>query len=87
MSASAGKIGVIGIEDVKGERVFVLKFFQSRNPEWTKRVFFAKFNPDATWIDELRPAFGEKAFFFENDYGVIVSRTSEGSSGQLFGLA
>lgn len=84
MSASAAKIGVVGIVDVNGERLFVLKFVQSRNPEWTKRVFFAKFSPTATWINELMPAFGDEKFFFEKEYETIVG---EGSSGQLFDTA
>ena len=40
---------------------------QARNPEWVGRPFFARFDARATWLDELRPAFGEKAFFFEKE--------------------
>jgi hypothetical protein len=31
------------------------------------RPFFARFDPAATWLDDLRPAFGEQRFFFEDD--------------------
>ena len=50
---------------IKGEKVFALKFLQGRNPEWIKQVFYAKYDPEATWLDELTPAFGDKGFFFE----------------------
>lgn len=83
MSAAPGKVSVIGDETVAGERVFILKFLQARNPKWMNRVFFAKHDPNAVWLDALRPAFGEKEFFFEEDYRNIVSRVGEGSSGQL----
>jgi hypothetical protein len=28
-------------------------------------VFFAQFDSQARWLDELRPAFGEHQFFFD----------------------
>ena len=27
--------------------------------------FFAKYDPKATWLDQLQPAFGETEFFYE----------------------
>ena len=48
--------------------LFVLKFLQARIPSWTERVFFAEFDPHATWFDELKPGFGDKEFFFEEGY-------------------
>lgn len=42
MSAAPGKVQVVGITHVAGEKVFVLRFLQARNPEWCKEVFFAK---------------------------------------------
>ena len=65
MSCTPGKVCVDGITEVHGEKVFVMKFIQGRNPFWANKVFFAKFNPKATWLDDLEPALGEKAFFFE----------------------
>jgi KamA family protein len=64
MSATPGKVVVEGVATVAGENVFVLKFVQARDPAWVGRPFFAKFDPKATWLDELVPAFGEKEFFF-----------------------
>jgi len=65
MSATPGKVLVDGVATVKGERVFVLKIIQGRDPAWTNRVFFAKFDSTATWLNDLEPAFGEKEFFFD----------------------
>ena len=47
--------------------MFALQFLQARNPDWVRRPFYAKFDPEATWLDDLVPAFGEKKFFFETD--------------------
>ncbi len=65
MSAVPGKVEVQGVTEIRGEKVFVLRFIQGRNPEWVQRPFFAKYHPEATWLDQLRPAFGEEKFFFE----------------------
>lgn len=67
MSAQPGKIQILGIAEVKGKKVFVLNFIQGRNPEWVGKPFFAKYNPEATWINELKPALGEKEFFYEHE--------------------
>lgn len=67
MSAAPGKIQILGISEVKGEKVFVLRFLQCRNPKLIDIPFFAKYDKKATWFDELEPAFGEKEFFFEKD--------------------
>jgi len=65
MSATPGKVEVLGVQEVGGEKVFVLRFLQGRDPDWVGRPFFAKFDPEATWLDGLEPAFGEDSFFFE----------------------
>jgi len=65
MSATPGKVVVLGTQEIRGEKVFVLSFLRGRHREWVGRPFFAKFDPAATWLDQLRPAFGEKQFFFE----------------------
>ncbi len=65
MSATPGKVVVDGVSVIGDERVFVLKILQGRDPEWTNRVFFARFDAAATWLDELEPAFGEREFFFD----------------------
>jgi len=47
--------------------VFILSFLRGRHREWVGRPFFAKFDPRATWLDQLEPAFGERRFFFEDE--------------------
>jgi KamA family protein len=68
MSAGPGKVEIQGVTEIAGERVFVLRFIQARNPDWVQRPFFAHYDEEATWLDQLRPAFGEDRFFFEDEY-------------------
>lgn len=68
MSAGPGKVQVLGVSEIHGEKVFVLQFLQGREPEWCHRPFFAKYDPYAEWLDDLQPAFGEQRFFFEPEY-------------------
>ncbi len=65
MSAGPGKVEIQGTAEIAGEKVFVLRFIQARNPDWVQRPFFARFDQTATWLNELTPAFGESNFFFE----------------------
>ncbi len=74
MSATPGKVLVDGVAEINGERVFALKFLQGRNPAWVNRIFFARFDPEACWLDELTPAFGERAFFFEEELREMEQR-------------
>ncbi len=72
MSDHAGKIQMLGVSEVAGEKVFVLRFIQARNATWVHKPFFAKYNPNATWFNQLEPAFGESKFFFEKERGKMV---------------
>lgn len=67
MSDQAGKIQVLGVSEIRGEKVFTLRFLQGRNPKWVAKPFFAEYDPQATWFNQLKPAFGEEKFFFEED--------------------
>ncbi|MBF0288270.1 MAG: lysine 2,3-aminomutase [SAR324 cluster bacterium] len=66
MSTTPGKIHLLGVQEIKGEKVFVMQFIQARNPTWTMHPFFAQYNDKANWLDGLSPAFGAKHFFFED---------------------
>ncbi len=68
MSDEPGKIQLLGVAEIKGEKVFVLRFIQGRNPKWVDMPFFAAYDPKATWFSELRPAFGKDYFFFEHEF-------------------
>jgi KamA family protein len=68
MSAGPGKVEVQGVAEIRGEKVFVLRFLQGRNPDWVNRPFFARYDETASWLDDLKPAFGEDRFFYEDEY-------------------
>jgi KamA family protein len=68
MSASPGKVEIQGVAEIAGEKVFVLRFIQGRNPDWVQRPFFARFDDKATWLHHLKPAFGEQKWFWEDEY-------------------
>jgi KamA family protein len=80
MSALPGKVMIEGITEIKGEKVFVLIFLQGRNPEWCKKPFFAKYDPAAEWLTDLKPAFGEEKFFFQDELDFLDFN----KNGQLF---
>lgn len=65
MSAHPGKIAIEGVETIAGEKVILLKFLQARNPEWCNKIFYAKYDDDAYWLNDLEPAFNEEQFFYE----------------------
>ncbi|MBL8863232.1 MAG: lysine 2,3-aminomutase [Planctomycetes bacterium] len=73
MSATPGKVKVVGAAEVRGEKVFILVFEQGRDPSWVGRPFFAQYDAEATWLDQLRPACGEREFFFEAEMRAMQS--------------
>jgi KamA family protein len=77
MSAKPGKVQILGVTEVLGEKVFALRMIQGRNPDWVQRPFFAKYNPDAVWLDDLKPAFGEKKFFFDDELEAMETSAAE----------
>lgn len=76
MSAGPGKVEIQSIIELNGEKVFVLRFIQGRNSDWVQRTFFAKYDENATWYDDLVPAFGEEKFFFTDEYNAMISDAS-----------
>lgn len=85
MSALPGKVKIDGVCEIGGEKVFALQFLQARRPDWVRRPFFARFDPRATWLDQLVPAFGEGRFFFERERPDLVPSWRQGSGGQEAG--
>ncbi len=81
MSATPGKVLVDGVTEVNGEKVFVLKFLQARDPAWVNRPFFARFDPKATWLDHLKPALGATEFFFERKMAALQRKRERAASG------
>jgi KamA family protein len=72
MSAGPGKVEISGVAEIKGEKVFVLRFIQARNPDWVQLPFFAEYDETATWLDDLKPAFGEQKFFWQDEYETML---------------
>jgi len=67
MSALPGKIKIDGIPEIKGQKYISMSFIQGRSSDWVKKPFFAEYDEKACWFNELKPAFGDKNFFFEQD--------------------
>ena len=66
MSATPGKIRILGITEINGKKYIALDFLQGRNPDWVGKPFFAEYDENALWIDDLKPAFTDK-FFYEDE--------------------
>jgi len=66
MSATPGKVQIDGVSLINGKKVIVLRFLQGRNPDWVSKPFFAEYDENAIWLDDLKPAFEEK-FFYEDE--------------------
>jgi KamA family protein len=58
MSATPGKVLVEDVVELNGEKLFALKLIQARDPSAVGKLFFAKYDPKATWYTELEPAGG-----------------------------
>ena len=83
MSCTPGKIMVSGVAEVNGEKVLALRFIQGRNPDWVATPFFAKYDKNASWMSELKPAFGGK-FFFEDEMEEIYHQKYSDCEGNKF---
>ena len=72
MSATPGKVMIDGTPTINGKKVISLRFIQGRNPDWVHKPFYAEYDEAAIWLDDLRPAFGDRFFFadeLEQRYG------------------
>ena len=73
MSATPGKVQIDGVAQVNDQKVMVFRMLQGRDPEWVNKPFFAKYDENAIWLDDLKPAFEEK-FFFEDGLKAIKEK-------------
>jgi len=72
MSAFPGKVRILGVTKIYGTAAFILEFLQARKPQLVRIPFFAKYNPEATWFDQLEPAFdSDRPFFQEQPRAVL----------------
>ncbi len=73
MSAFPGKVRILGVTNVHGKPVFMLEYIQARKPELVRIPFFAEYDPEVTWFDELQPAFeSDRPFFDERPRAVLA---------------
>lgn len=75
MSCLPGKVQILGVADVKDEKVMTFRMIQGRNPDWAARPFFAEYDEEAIWYTDLKPAFNEDKFFFSDELNEILSPT------------
>ncbi|HEC45089.1 MAG TPA: lysine 2,3-aminomutase [Bacteroides sp.] len=73
MSANPGKVQIVGVSEINGEKVFVLNFLQARKKEWVGHPFFAAYDEHAEWLSDLRPAFGESEFFYTAEFRKMLN--------------
>ncbi len=74
MSAHPGKVRLQGLARLGGRKVFVLDYLQARQPELVGKPFFARFDPEAIWFDELEPASpDDEPFFPDLDDGLSLA--------------
>jgi KamA family protein len=59
MSADPGKVEIQGVSEINGESVFVLRFIQARESDLVQRPFYAQYDENVTWFDQLRPVEGQ----------------------------
>ncbi len=73
MSCLPGKVQILGVAEIKDEKVMVFRMIQGRNPDWAARPFFAKYDEKAIWYTDLKPAFGEEKFFFTDELNKFIT--------------
>ena len=82
MSATPGKIQILGVAKIGKVKAIVMRFLQGRNPKWVQRPFLAKYDGGAIWIDGLKPLEGEK-FFFEKELEQILEKDNISSGNEI----
>ena len=88
MSATPGKVCVDGVTEVAGTPVFVLRMIQARNPRLVGTPFFARFDPQATWLTDLVPTFADRFPWEQAGYRAVTDDLASYAavSGELPGL-
>lgn len=54
MSCDEGKISIQDVTTLNDRKVFVLQYFQARDADLNRKIFFADYDEDALWIDQLK---------------------------------
>jgi hypothetical protein len=73
MSCFPGKVQLLGVAEVSGEKTMVFRMIQGRKSDWAARPFFAAYDEKAIWYTDLKPAFDEEKFYFTDELNEILS--------------
>ena len=77
MSCLPGKVQILGTAEVCNQKVFVLRMIQGRNSDWAAQPFFAEYDANAIWYNELKPAFKQEKFFFQDELENLLKQSGE----------
>jgi KamA family protein len=80
MSCLPGKVQILGVSVIRGEKVLAFRMIQGRNPDWVARPFFASYDEKANWYTDLKPAFGEHRFFFTDELDQMLAAEEHGDT-------
>ncbi len=81
MSCLPGKVQIAGAGRLSGEDVLMLEMIQGRSPDWVGRPFFAAHDDKAAWLSDLKPAYGEEKFFFQDELDGMLQPGEADSAG------
>ncbi len=75
-TSSAGKVSLLGTVDIPGQKLFALKFNESRNMEWMDKVYLVKYDEIENTIANLEP-YGFDKHFYEQELAAIENKLHE----------
>jgi L-lysine 2,3-aminomutase len=64
MSTPQGKVQVLDLQEMQGEKAILLRYLQTPDEERNMRTFFAVYDERAEWFTDLKPLRPEDAGFF-----------------------
>lgn len=64
MSTPHGKVEVLDVQEIGGEKAILLRFLQAQNKELVSKIFFAKYDEEAEWFTDLSPLRAQDTPFF-----------------------
>lgn len=64
MSTPQGKVQVLDVQELQGEKAFLLRHIQASDTEMILRTFFAVYDEKAEWFNDLKPFRPVDAKFF-----------------------
>jgi KamA family protein len=64
MSTPQGKVQLLDVQELHGEKAFLLRYLQTPVAEQVMRTFFAAYDEQAEWITDLKPFRPEDSKYF-----------------------